>query len=103
MSQGDYIKLKKVATQIKNQGFSPVLSSQNYTEYAAYTMKKDIVNTKPILNQLTLSGNQIVNDMERKMTNCSVFTMCKNTNTRGNRVALIGPYITPKPLRPLMR
>ena len=88
MSQSDYIQYKKLSQEIKQLSkYDPVLSQQDYTLFKQYTLESTITNTKPIKNQLVLSGKQPIFNMERKISNCPInsFVLCRNTNTRINR------------------
>lgn len=80
MSQCDYIKYKRVANELKNQAAS--MSPAQYTQYKEFTLENTIVNTKQTNNQLALSGRHPIFGMEKKVTNCPTFTICKNTNSR---------------------
>lgn len=89
MSQSDFINYKKATNQLLEMDkLDKVLSSQDYIRFKQYTLESNSVNTKPILNQLTISGNTCIFGMEKNISKCSSidnFTMCK-TNKRGNRV-----------------
>jgi hypothetical protein len=101
MSQSDYIKYKRISKQlVVDSSFNklpPVLTSQDYTNYAQYTVETTVKNTRPIYNRLTPSGAQKVFAMEKKVTSCPTFLLCKNTNTRPNRVPIINSYSVPTP------
>ena len=90
MSQSDFINYKKVTNELLEMNkLDKVLSSQDYIRFKQYTLESNNVNTKPILNQLTLSGNNSIFDMEKNISKCSSihnFTMCNKTNSRRNRV-----------------
>ena len=99
MSQSDYIKYKRVATELKNTKQVPaVLESQDYIGYKEYSMENKITNTKTLYNQLIPPGKKIIFDMEKKVTNCPAFIICNNTNKRPNRVAMSKVYFTPTPV-----
>ena len=88
-SQSDLIKYNKISTQLLEiKKLDSVLSSKDYIDFKQYTLESKITNQKPILNQLTLSGNILIFGMEKNVSKCKSivdFSMC-NTNTRGNRV-----------------
>ena len=88
-SQSDLIKYKKISTQLLEiKKLDPILSSQDYIDFKQYTLESKITNKKPVLNQLTLSGDILIFGMEKNISNCKGivdFSMCK-TQTRGNRV-----------------
>jgi hypothetical protein len=89
MSQSDLIKYKKTTNQLlEMQKLDSVLSSQDYIAFKQYTLESRNINNKPILNQLTLSGDILIFGMEKNISNCNSvnnFILCK-TNNRDNRV-----------------
>lgn len=93
MSQSDLIRYKKVSNQLlEMKKLDSVLSSQDYITFKQYTLESknnNITNTtKPILNQLTLPGNNRIFSIEKNFAKCSSntnFTMCNKTDKRGNR------------------
>jgi hypothetical protein len=92
MSQSDYIKRKQVAQTLRADGlnapisFPAVFSSQELLKYKQYQIVNNDSNTKIDYNLITPTGKKIVFDMERNVTNCPTFVVCRNTNTRPNRV-----------------
>jgi hypothetical protein len=92
MSQGDYIKRKQVAQTLRADGlntpnrFPAVFSSQDLLKYQQYQIINDDSNTIINYNLLTSPGKILVFDMERNVANCPTFIVCRNTNTRPNRV-----------------
>lgn len=99
MSQSDYIRYKKTGTQLKINKLDPVLNNQDYLAYTDYNLENTITNTKINYNHLTLPNTQNVFNMERpNIANCPNFILCQNTNTRPNRVKLVGTQITPTPI-----
>ena len=109
MSQSDYIKYKKIATQLRidnsgaknnvlNSQNTPVLKSQNYTDFVEYALENSITNNKIIYHQITPSGKQIIMDMEKITTNCPSFKVCTGTNTRSNRIPMSQGYNNPTPV-----
>lgn len=100
MSQSDQIQYKKTSSILKNQTFSPVFSSNQYTNFKTYALENTITNTKLSYHQLKPSNKQIVFDMEKQTTNCPTFVLCRNTNARSNRRALTGCQIPARPSRP---
>lgn len=101
MSQSDYIKYLKLATELKNQtttDFPPVLDSQNYTLFKDYTIVNTVKNTVPLYNELKSSTNDDIFGLSLKSrTNCPSFLLCNGTNARPNRVKLLSVQITPRP------
>jgi hypothetical protein len=99
MSQSDLIRYKRLKTEIQGKKLSPILASQDYTNYKQFSYENKIINTKPIFHQLTPSGETIIFDMESKSyltTDCSFnFPICQKCNDRTNRV-LNKNVITPQ-------
>jgi len=92
MSQGDYIKRKQVAQTLRADGlntpnrFPAVFSSQDLLKYQQYQVINNDSNTNINYNLITPAGKTIVFDIERNVANCPTFVVCRNTNTRPNRV-----------------
>jgi hypothetical protein len=101
MSQSDYIELKKIATELKINKFSPIFGSQEYTDFTKYSLENNVSNTKTTYNRLIPASTQVIFSMERNNQNCPTFINCNNTNTRTNRRPLIGLQIPARPSRPL--
>lgn len=101
MSQSDYIKYKRVYTELSIDKNTlkqpPVFDDGNYIDFKEYALENTIVNTKPILNRITPAGKQVVYDMDRVVTSCPTFILCKNTNLRPNRVPMSGAFFVPTP------
>ena len=92
MSQSDYLKYKRVSTRLRVDNDTtnqpPVFASATLTQNQQYALSNSITNTKPRYNQLVPSGRQPVFNMEKTVTNCPTFPVCKDTNTRTNRVPM---------------
>jgi hypothetical protein len=102
MSQSDYIKNKRVGTVLQQFNANPandpaVLESQDYVNYKEYSLVNSVVNTKPIFSELTQTNYTVVFDMEKAVSTCPTFPICKNTNTRANRMPLSTVYFDPVP------
>jgi len=113
MSQSDYIRHKRVATELKSvlgpniktvknsDGVTvkfqtpPVFDAEDYIEYKEYTLDNTIKNTKVCYSKLNTPGKQEIFDMTLDVSNCPVFPECKNTNSRPNRVPMSQVYFTP--------
>lgn len=89
MSQSDYLHHKKISLELKLQKKLPsVLSGMDYTLYKQYSLEKNIKNTSKLYNNLVPTGVQVIFGIETpKSDNCPDFLLCKNTNTRPNRIA----------------
>ena len=106
MSQSDYLKYKHVSTRLRVDNNTtrqpPVFASNTLTQNQQYALLNSITNTKPRYNQLVLPGRQPVFNMEKVVGGCPTFPVCKDTNTRTNRVPMtcrVDPSIpTPEPL-----
>jgi hypothetical protein len=100
MSQSDYLKSKRISTllRIDNQKVNgvtkqpAVFTSQDLQNYTQYALTNTIVNTKPTLNRLTPKLRQRVYDMDKAVSGCPSFIICKDTQQRNNRVLSSGGY-----------
>ena len=87
MSQSDYIKYKRTQTMLKEQmKMNKILNSQDYTNHETYSIETTVSNTKIRPSRLILPNTISVMEMEKRVTSCPTFILCKNTNTRPNRV-----------------
>ena len=105
MSQSDYLKYKRISTELKINKLSNVFSPSDYVGYKEYSLENTIYNTKIRYNQLKPSNKTIVFNMEKtKNSDCPTFITCKNTNTRPNRTTYSSTYksqyATVRPIRP---
>lgn len=100
MSQSDYLKSKRISNllRIDNQKVNgvtkqaAVFTSQDLQNYTQYALTNTIVNTKPTLNRLTPKLRQRVYDMDKVVSGCPSFIVCKDTQQRNNRVLSLGGY-----------
>lgn len=103
MSQSDYIKYKKISTKlaIDNKLIGnkepPVFEAGDYTDFMQYNLENTIINTSPTYQYIVPSGHQIVFKMDKVVSSCPTFTVCKNTNTRPSRVPMSASYYAPTP------
>jgi hypothetical protein len=105
MSQSDYLKYKRISNQLRidNQidsgmtktNQSPVFTSANLLSYKQYALNNTILNTKKTLNKLTLNEKQRVYDMDKMVSGCPTFVICKDTQDRANRVLSDGVFFDP--------
>lgn len=92
MSQSDYINFKKTALILKNNSTAalnelpPVLTPELYTAFTTFNLETTVSNTKNAYSRLLPSGRKQFLDIEKNVSNCSSFILCKNTNTRPNRI-----------------
>jgi hypothetical protein len=102
MSVSDYIKYKRVGTQLRDilpnskKQAPPVFDEQMYIDFKQYTVENTIVDSKLIENSLIPSGSNLVFDMMKVVSGCPTFPLCKNTNTRTNRTPMSKVYFNPK-------
>lgn len=102
MSQSDYLKSKRISNllRIDNQidagmtatNQQPVFTSHDLQNYKQYALTNTIVNTKPTLNRLTPKLRQRVYDMDKVVSGCPSFIVCKDTEQRNNRVLSSAGY-----------
>jgi len=95
MSQSDYLNFKRVSNELKINKFTPVFNTKDYIDFKEYSIHNNITNTKLTYNQLCPSGYTKIFNMEKKVTNCPAFIVCRRTNIRPNRVPLASVYFTP--------
>jgi len=86
MSQSDYIKFKKTSMILKNQELPPVLDPETYVDGTRYNLETTVPNTKNVYSRLLPSNRKYFFDIEKNVATCPTFILCKNTNTRPNRV-----------------
>lgn len=67
--------------------FRSVFDASTYTNFAQYNLESTVQNTKLAHSRLIPSGRQEIFKMTPNISTCPTFIMCKNTNTRPNRVA----------------
>jgi hypothetical protein len=107
MSQSDYIKHLKLATELKQQtstDFPPVFESGRYTAFKQYTVVNNVKNTSPLYDEFVPTGiTNIFGVPLRNIATCPTFVACTSTNTRPNRVAMSTVYFTPTPVVPYVK
>ena len=100
MSQSDYIKYKRLSTELriglKNE---PVLSAQDYIDFKQYNIENNITTDKPDYRRPIQFGVIKIFDMNKNVLFCPNFATCSNTNTRANRTPLPNVYFTPRYVR----
>jgi hypothetical protein len=97
MSQSDYINFKKTSLILKNNlnKLPSVLTPELYTAFTNYNLETTVPNTKNSYSRLLLGGKRNFLGIEKNVASCPTFTLCKNTNTRANRVKHTIQYPTP--------
>jgi hypothetical protein len=98
MSQSDYIQYKKTQQVLSNQNknLSKIIEQNDYTNFQQYTIETTVPNTKLRYSRLIPPSTISVLNMDQKTANCPTFLLCKNTQTRPNRVLNTGSIITYK-------
>lgn len=87
MSQSDYIQYKKTQQMLTNQSkLTPILYPTAYTMFEQYAIETTVPNTKLRHSRLIAPNTVSVLEMDKTLTTCPTFIVCKNTNTRPNRV-----------------
>lgn len=90
MSQSDYLKHKRSATLLASQSdLEPILTGTQYSNYTRYQLANTITNTKNTYSMLLPTGKQKVFSMEKKVSGCTEFTLCMNTQSRPNRRPIV--------------
>lgn len=100
MSQSDYLNFKRVSTELNVNKYTPVFDIKEYIEFKEYSIVNNIINTKLTYNQLQQPGYQNIFNMEKKITNCPTFIVCRQTNQRPNRVPMSSVYFNPSSIMP---
>jgi hypothetical protein len=98
MSQSDYLKYKRVATQLRIDKLSPVLSNQQYTDFKQFSIENTIMNTTTLLNELAPPNTNIIFGMQHNGSSCPTFPICIDTQTRTYRIPMGNIYFTPTPI-----
>lgn len=88
MSQSDYLQFKKTSFILKNSlnKLPSVLTPELYTAFTKYNLETTIINTKNSHSRLLMDGKKNFLDMEKNVASCPTFILCKDTDTRANRV-----------------
>ncbi len=89
MSQSDYLKRKKIATELKNDhatNHPSVLNSKQYLSYLSYSLGNNIENTKITYNKIVPNTKRNIFNIEQTTTNCPTFE-CSDSSSRPNRIA----------------
>jgi hypothetical protein len=100
MSQSDYLKYKKVTTQLRidaSNNLSPVFAPSDYLNYKQMSLENSITNSKTCFNRVIPTNYIGIFDMDKKVTYCPSFNLCINTNKRPNRIPMSTVYFTPTP------
>jgi hypothetical protein len=102
MSASDYIKYKRVGTQLRDvlpnsKKQAPVVfDDQMYIDFKQYTIENKIFDSKLIENSLIPTGSNLVFDMMKVVSSCPAFPICNDTHVRTNRVPMSEVYYNPQ-------
>jgi hypothetical protein len=103
MSASDYIKYKRVGTQLRDvlpnskQQAPAVFDDQMYIDFKQYTIENTIFDSKLIENSLIPQGSNIVFDILKVVKDCPKFPLvCNNTDVRTNRLPMSNVYYNPR-------
>ncbi len=101
MSQSDYIKRKRVAEELKEQTkLTPVIESGQYIKFKEFSLQNSILHNKLQYQKITpLNGINVFGIQLETSQNCPTFEICKETNYRANRKALLDVQSASMPLR----
>ena len=109
MSQNDYIQLIKTKNILCQPAtkWPAIFSGSQYSDYSAFALETSVANSKQVNSQLISSGRTTIYDINvpntfgQSSANVPLFTICSNTNSRGNRVALLSTQSEPRAPRPV--
>lgn len=79
MSQGDYLKYKKISVELKINKLEPILNNDDYIQYKEYALENKITSSSKKLtyNKLLPPNTKNIFDIEKKNTgNCPGFIFC---------------------------
>jgi len=103
MSASDYIKYKRVGTQLRDvlpnskKQAPAVFDDQMYIDFKQYTIENTIFDSKLIENSLIPQGSNIVFDILKVVEGCPKFPLvCNSTDVRTNRLPMSKVYYNPK-------
>jgi hypothetical protein len=87
MAQSDYLQYKKVSHQLRNlSDYGNVIDPSTYMSFKNYTLENTVKDTNIMYTKLLPPTHQNVFGMNKFPTNCPTYPLCKNTQTRVNRV-----------------
>ena len=106
MSQSDYIAYKRVRRELIELRDTPkkvpaVLDTGKYISYKEYSLENTILSNSDRYDKMIPSNVPVVFGMVKPCASTPTFTLCRGTNQRGNRRAVVEssayPYFrTPK-------
>lgn len=101
MSQSDYIKRKRVATELNAQTkLHPVIESGQYVDFKEFALQNTISSDKLQYQKISpLNGINVFGIQLATTQNCPTFIICEGTNYRVNRRPLLGMQSASMPLR----
>jgi hypothetical protein len=87
MSQSDLIKHKRIGTILKMNKLDTIFTNQDYIDFKQYEIANTIENTTTLTTQLVPSGYNLIFGIEKKVSECTSFIICKDTEERANKIA----------------
>jgi hypothetical protein len=100
MSISDYLKYKRVTNELKQIAkYPPVLSAADYTDFKEFAIEKQLayVNNTQGYNS-PVNNNGSIFGMSLKTSGCATFPLCRQTQTRQNRIPMSSIYVDPTPI-----
>lgn len=94
MSQSDYIAYKRVRRELIELRDTPkklpaVLDTGKYISYKEYSLENTILSNSDRYDKMIPSNVPIVFGMVKPCASTPTFTLCRGTNLRGNRPAIV--------------
>ena len=100
MSQSDLLKHKRIGTILKMNKLDAIFTNQDYIDFKQYEIANTIENTTTLTTQLVPSGYNIIFGIEKKVSECTSFIVCKDTQDRPNKIVPLDPwYLTHRLVR----
>tara|TARA_A200000159_G_C7127593_1_gene257475 strand:- start:236 stop:643 length:408 start_codon:yes stop_codon:yes gene_type:complete len=98
MSQGDYLRRKRIANELRlDASVDPVFDSSKYLNFKEFQLQNTIESTNVDYSEILPTTKRNIYGMERTITNCPTFILCASS-TRPNRVPLNGKLYSNMPL-----
>lgn len=100
MSQGDYIRYKRISNELVEQSkLDPILSARKYTNYKEYTIENTVLNQVITYEKQNMANVAKVFGINKSNPQtCPMFILCNGTNLRANRRPLLGMQAAAQPL-----
>ncbi len=104
MSQSDYIKHKRISYELTEQRkLAPVFNAGKYTEYKEYSLENTIYSSTINYDKIIPVNTPVIFGIQyNNVQNCPGLILCSSTNTRPNRVPMVGTFIRPSSILPTL-